>query len=120
MVYISTWPEFQKAVEDLYLNAPGQTRYVVDYSHKTGFLVLKVTDDRTCLKYKTESAPDMKKFERLNSILMTKMQNRKESVGSEEGNPTSSETPTAPPVHQPKPSTKSGSSSKKKKGKKNR
>ncbi|CAG8621151.1 6917_t:CDS:2, partial [Paraglomus occultum] len=54
MVYISTWPEFQKAVEDLYLNAPGQTRYVVDYSHKTGFLVLKVTDDRTCLKYKTE------------------------------------------------------------------
>ena len=47
--------------------------------------MLKVTDDRTCLKYKTESAPDMKKFERLNSVLMTKMQNRKESVGSEEG-----------------------------------
>jgi signal recognition particle subunit SRP9 len=43
-------------------------------------LVLKVTDNFTALKYKTDQASDLKKFERLNRSMMLKMQNRKEQT----------------------------------------
>jgi len=56
-----------------------KTRYVTSWRHSEGKLILKVTDDFTVLKYKTDQASDLKKFERLNRSLMLKMQNRKAS-----------------------------------------
>ncbi|KAF9356824.1 hypothetical protein BGX26_004683 [Mortierella sp. AD094] len=76
MVNIQQWDEFQKAAEELYMLAPNSTRYVAKYRHIEGKLVLKVTDDRTVLKYKTDQMQDLNKFERLNRSLMAKMHNR--------------------------------------------
>ncbi|KAF9130858.1 hypothetical protein BGW39_002552 [Mortierella sp. 14UC] len=76
MVNIHQWDEFQKAAEELYLLSPTTTRYVAKYRHVEGKLVLKVTDDRTCLKYKTDQMQDLNKFERLNRSLMAKMHNK--------------------------------------------
>ncbi|KAG0285491.1 hypothetical protein BGZ96_010260 [Linnemannia gamsii] len=86
MVNIHQWDEFQKAAEELYLLSPKTTRYVAKYRHVEGKLVLKVTDDRTCFKYKTDQMQDLNKFERLNRSLMAKMHNRA---------PTESSTPAA-------------------------
>ncbi|CAG8493616.1 1811_t:CDS:2 [Acaulospora colombiana] len=44
---------------------------------------MKVTDDSLVLKYRTDQATDLKKFERLNRSMMLKMQNRKEPNESE-------------------------------------
>ncbi|KAG0255663.1 hypothetical protein BG011_004994 [Mortierella polycephala] len=76
MVNILQWDEFQKAAEELYMMSPKRTRYVAKYRHVEGKLVLKVTDDLTVLKYKTDQMQDLNKFERLNRSLMAKMHNR--------------------------------------------
>ncbi|CAG8589478.1 8351_t:CDS:2, partial [Scutellospora calospora] len=83
MVYINDWNEYQQAVEQLYLDSPKETRYVTTWKHSQGKLVLKVTDDFKALKYKTDQAADLKKFERLNRSMMLKMQNRSEPSESE-------------------------------------
>ncbi|KAF9924220.1 hypothetical protein FBU30_005782 [Linnemannia zychae] len=100
MVNIHQWDEFQKAAEELYLLSPKTTRYVAKYRHVEGKLVLKVTDDRTCLKYKTDQMQDLNKFERLNRSLMAKMHNRvpaQESSTTAAGAPAS--TGSATPAH---------------------
>ncbi|PHU01689.1 Signal recognition particle 9 kDa protein [Capsicum chinense] len=43
------------------------------YRHSDGKLVLKVTDDKECLKFKTDQAQDAKKMEKLNNIFFTLM-----------------------------------------------
>ncbi|KAF9145287.1 hypothetical protein BGX30_009715 [Mortierella sp. GBA39] len=85
MVNIHQWDEFQKAAEELYLLSPKTTRYVAKYRHVEGKLVLKVTDDRTCFKYKTDQMQDLNKFERLNRSLMAKMHNRAPTQESSAG-----------------------------------
>ncbi|KAF7818394.1 signal recognition particle 9 kDa protein [Senna tora] len=49
------------------------TRYVMKYRHCDGKLVLKVSDNRECLKYKTDQAQEAKKMEKLNNIFFTLM-----------------------------------------------
>ncbi|CAO0803015.1 unnamed protein product [Mucor circinelloides] len=78
-MYITNWDEFQKAAEDLYIASPEQTRYVHTFDRSDGDLVLKVTDDRTNIKYKTNQMTDLKKFINLNSVLMLKMMNKEKS-----------------------------------------
>ncbi|KAF9939060.1 hypothetical protein BGZ75_002561 [Mortierella antarctica] len=99
MVNILQWDEFQKAAEELYSLSPSRTRYVAKYRHVEGKLVLKVTDDRTCLKYKTDQMQDLNKFERLNRSLMAKMHNRIPSATSAEA--AASGAPSAPSPSQP-------------------
>ncbi|CAK9173795.1 unnamed protein product [Ilex paraguariensis] len=50
-----------------------QTRYAMKYRHCDGKLVLKVTDDKECIKFKTDQAQDAKKMEKLNNIFFTLM-----------------------------------------------
>eukprot|EP00894_Picocystis_sp_ML_P002628 jgi/Pico_ML_1/53145/g3748.t1 len=47
-----------------------ETRYVSKYRHCDAKLVLKVTDNVECLQYKTESAADLKKIDKLNSLFL--------------------------------------------------
>jgi len=47
-----------------------QTRFVVKYRHCDSSLVLKVTDDFQCIKYRTDQLQDVKKLEKLNGVLM--------------------------------------------------
>ncbi|WOO81458.1 Signal recognition particle protein [Vanrija pseudolonga] len=75
MVYIKTWTDFESAVIELYNRAPRQTRYVVKFIPKTGHLVLKVTDDIKCIKYKTFSAIILNRFESLNLRLLSSITN---------------------------------------------
>ncbi|RKP07828.1 signal recognition particle 9 kDa protein-like protein [Thamnocephalis sphaerospora] len=84
MVYITDWNDYQRAVLDLYSGAPQQTRFVTKYRHCDGALVLKVTDDRTCLKYRTDQAQDLKRWERLTRALARVMANRPEEEEQEE------------------------------------
>ncbi|KAJ6600438.1 signal recognition particle, SRP9/SRP14 subunit [Mycena vulgaris] len=77
MVYIHTWQEYQDAAEALYAKSPTTTRYCVKWKSSEGKLVLKITDNTTCIKFKTYSSIFLNRFEALNLSLMEKMQNRR-------------------------------------------
>ncbi|TVU11797.1 hypothetical protein EJB05_45401, partial [Eragrostis curvula] len=73
MVYVDSWDEFVERSVQLFRVDPIATRYVMKYRHCEGKLVLKVTDDKECLKFKTDQAQDAKKMEKLNNIFFTLM-----------------------------------------------
>ncbi|KAM6493064.1 Signal recognition particle, SRP9/SRP14 subunit [Amanita muscaria] len=77
MVYIHSWQEFQEAAEALYEKSPNQARYCVKWKSLEGKLVLKITDNTTCIKFKTYSSIFLNRFEALNLSLMQKIQNRR-------------------------------------------
>jgi len=55
---------------------PNRVRYVTKYkTNKDGIsnLILKVTDDNTCLIFQTNSAEDVEKVERLNKAFLQLM-----------------------------------------------
>ncbi|KAL1917792.1 uncharacterized protein VTP21DRAFT_3626 [Calcarisporiella thermophila] len=76
MVYLKDWNEFQRLSEELYQKSPEHTRFLTSYRHCDGILILKVTDDRTCLKLKTDQMADLNKLDRLSRSLLEKFQNR--------------------------------------------
>ncbi|KAI0668976.1 signal recognition particle, SRP9/SRP14 subunit, partial [Trametes maxima] len=85
MVYIASWQEYQEAAEALYEKSPNKTRYCVKWRQSAdgaGKLVLKITDDTTCLKFKTHSSVFLNRFDALNLTLMQKMQNRRPTQAS--------------------------------------
>jgi len=73
MVYITNFEEFQEACEKLYLQNPKKVRYVVKYRNKDSKIVLKVTNDQVCIKYKTDQSGDIKKVEKFNNLLFRLM-----------------------------------------------
>uniref|UniRef100_A0A2P2QP78 Signal recognition particle 9 kDa protein n=1 Tax=Rhizophora mucronata TaxID=61149 RepID=A0A2P2QP78_RHIMU len=73
MVYITSWDEFVERSVQLFRADPDSARYVMKYRHCDGKLVLKVTDNKECLKFKTDLAQDAKKMEKLNNIFFTLM-----------------------------------------------
>ncbi|KAG2744132.1 signal recognition particle, SRP9/SRP14 subunit [Suillus brevipes Sb2] len=77
MVYIVSWQEYQEAAEKLYAKSPNKARYCVKWRSSEGKLVLKITDDTTCIKFKTYSSIFLNRFEALNLSLMQKMQNKR-------------------------------------------
>ncbi|KAK0445014.1 signal recognition particle, SRP9/SRP14 subunit [Desarmillaria tabescens] len=77
MVYIQSWQEYQDAAEALYAKSPVTTRYCVKWKASEGKLVLKITDNTSCIKFKTYSSIFLNRFEALNLSLMEKMQNRR-------------------------------------------
>lgn len=76
MPYFNSWDEFAKAVEQLYLASPNTSRFVIKYVHSKGSMVLKMTDDVTCLMYRTDQLQDLKKLEKLDNTLMQLMINK--------------------------------------------
>ncbi|XP_035215269.1 signal recognition particle 9 kDa protein-like isoform X1 [Stegodyphus dumicola] len=73
MPYCSTWEEFAKAAERLYITDPMKVRFTMKYRHCDGKLIIKITDNHTCLMYLTEHTQDVKKIEKLTSQLMRHM-----------------------------------------------
>ncbi|XP_057827642.2 signal recognition particle 9 kDa protein isoform X2 [Cryptomeria japonica] len=71
MAYVDSWDEFAERAVLLFRSDP--TRYVMKYRHCDGKLVLKVTDNKVCLKFKTDQAQDAKKMEKLNNVFFTLM-----------------------------------------------
>jgi signal recognition particle subunit SRP9 len=45
-MFIEDWDSFFEQAQQLYRTDPLRTRYVFKYSHSSGKLILKVTDDR--------------------------------------------------------------------------
>eukprot|EP00919_Chromeraceae_sp_WS-2016_P058802 GHVR01139757.1.p1 GENE.GHVR01139757.1~~GHVR01139757.1.p1 ORF type:complete len:109 (+),score=22.20 GHVR01139757.1:130-456(+) len=64
MVYLDNFDEFQLASWVVYCNRPTQTRCQVKYRHSDQKLVVKVTDDRSCVKFKTDQQCEMRQVER--------------------------------------------------------
>ncbi|PIN15914.1 Signal recognition particle, subunit Srp9 [Handroanthus impetiginosus] len=85
MVYIASWDDFLEKSVQLFRSDPEKTRYVMKYRHSDGKLVLKVTDDKECIKFKTDQAQDAKKMEKLNNIFFTLMARGPEADISEVG-----------------------------------
>ncbi|KAF5367344.1 hypothetical protein D9615_010267 [Tricholomella constricta] len=77
MVYIHSWQDYQDAAEALYAKSPTTARYCVKWKSSEGKLVLKITDNTTCIKFKTYSSIFLNRFEALNLSLMQKMQNKR-------------------------------------------
>ncbi|WVQ81277.1 hypothetical protein IAT38_003400 [Cryptococcus sp. DSM 104549] len=75
MTYIKNWTDFETAATDLYARSPSKVRYCVKFQPKTGHLVLKITDDVKCLKYKTFSSIILNRFDSLNLRLLSAMTN---------------------------------------------
>ncbi|KAK3585217.1 hypothetical protein CHS0354_027513 [Potamilus streckersoni] len=73
MTYLTSWEEFAKAAERLYLNDPMKCRFVIKYRQCEGKLSIKITDDSVCLQYRSEHAQDVRKLEKLTSQLMRHM-----------------------------------------------
>ncbi|WIA13349.1 hypothetical protein OEZ86_006616 [Tetradesmus obliquus] len=72
-MYVEDFNTFYQQAQELVAQQPLRTRYVIKYKHKEGKLVLKVTDDVVCLKYKTDQQIDVKKMEKLNSLFFVLM-----------------------------------------------
>lgn len=70
MPYLKSWEEFAKKAERLYISNPIKCRLVMKYRHNDGKLVVKITDNDTCLMYLAEYSQEVKKVEKLNSHLM--------------------------------------------------
>jgi len=120
MVYIASWQEFQEAAENLYEKSPNSTRYCVKWKSSEAKLVLKITDNTTCLKFKTYSSVYLNRFEALNLTLMRKMQNRKRPDPSTPSIPVTGDTTASAKVEGEALPTQpaQGGGVKKKKGKK--
>ncbi|CAH0669104.1 unnamed protein product [Spodoptera exigua] len=73
MTFIPNWEEFEKSAEMLYLRDPLNTRYTIKYSHTKGVFVVKITDNKKCLQYKTEVQQDVRKIDKFISNLIRHM-----------------------------------------------
>eukprot|EP00179_Madagascaria_erythrocladioides_P017908 CAMPEP_0198346142 /NCGR_PEP_ID=MMETSP1450-20131203/77917_1 /TAXON_ID=753684 ORGANISM="Madagascaria erythrocladiodes, Strain CCMP3234" /NCGR_SAMPLE_ID=MMETSP1450 /ASSEMBLY_ACC=CAM_ASM_001115 /LENGTH=87 /DNA_ID=CAMNT_0044051549 /DNA_START=88 /DNA_END=351 /DNA_ORIENTATION=+ len=73
MVNIANWDEFQALAQDLFLSDVSNTRYSFKYRDREGTLVLKVTNDRKCLKFSTVQRADVAKMERFTDWMLKAM-----------------------------------------------
>mmetsp|Transcript_101588 Transcript_101588/g.326500 ORF Transcript_101588/g.326500 Transcript_101588/m.326500 type:complete len:107 (+) Transcript_101588:83-403(+) len=64
MVYLNDFEEFMAASQEMFATKPLRTRYLVTYRHCDAKVILKVTDDKAVLKFKTDQLADNKKVER--------------------------------------------------------
>mmetsp|Transcript_99112 Transcript_99112/g.196445 ORF Transcript_99112/g.196445 Transcript_99112/m.196445 type:complete len:107 (-) Transcript_99112:84-404(-) len=64
MVYLEDFEEFEAAARSLFAQKPLRTRYLAKYRHTNSKVILKVTDDKVCLKFRTDQIADLKKVER--------------------------------------------------------
>ena len=73
MVYLTNIDEFISQAEKLYAAEPLKSRFVLKVRRATAEVVAKVTDDKTCLKYRTQQQSDLKKLDQLQATLLASM-----------------------------------------------
>ncbi|CAE8585480.1 unnamed protein product [Polarella glacialis] len=64
MVYLQDFEEFEAAAQSLFQQAPLRTRFLLKYRHTDGKAIVKVTNDRVCLKFRTDQIANLKHLER--------------------------------------------------------
>ena len=113
MVYLNTWDEFQTVALQLYANDPLRARFHMKYKPVEGVIVVRITDNRVCLKYRTDQLADVKRVEQLTTKFLTDMTNKHVSDGGDVSMiPVSGTEPSGVPASAPL----TGSPKKKKKG----
>ncbi|PWN23015.1 signal recognition particle, SRP9/SRP14 subunit [Microstroma glucosiphilum] len=73
MVYLKHWSEFHTQALELYSKNPNRTRYLVKTHPSRQWLVLKVTDDYTTLKYRSRSTVILNRFDSFSREIQTLM-----------------------------------------------
>lgn len=79
-MYLETVESFIAQAEDLYRANPAQCRYALKYRDSDGKLVVKMTDNATCLKFKTDKQTDAKKLEQFLGRLFNLMSGQEVDV----------------------------------------
>ncbi len=69
MVYLD-WDDFIDQATKMYTASPNTTRYTQKFRGENKVVVLKVTDNRVCIKHKVKVARDVKKIDAFNAIYM--------------------------------------------------
>ncbi|VVC41053.1 Signal recognition particle, SRP9 subunit,Signal recognition particle, SRP9/SRP14 subunit [Cinara cedri] len=69
-MYLKTWKEFETASFNLLLRDPTRVRCTMKYCHSQGTVVLKVTDNISCLQFKTSDIQSVKKIEAFYATIM--------------------------------------------------
>ncbi|KAJ1964652.1 hypothetical protein GGI12_001286 [Dipsacomyces acuminosporus] len=80
MVFYESWDSFEKAAADLYASAADRARYTVKYRNCDAELVLKVTDDATCVQLRTEKLEDIRRMARLHRKLAQASSHRANAI----------------------------------------
>ncbi|GAA5889425.1 hypothetical protein JCM16303_005559 [Sporobolomyces ruberrimus] len=75
-MYFTNWDRFVQACSKLCDTATTQPRYCLRWRSSQSLLVIKVTDDITCIKFKTRSTVFLNRFDAFNRALMARFQNR--------------------------------------------
>eukprot|EP01064_Diplonema_japonicum_P029498 TRINITY_DN4796_c0_g1_i1.p1 TRINITY_DN4796_c0_g1~~TRINITY_DN4796_c0_g1_i1.p1 ORF type:complete len:117 (+),score=19.03 TRINITY_DN4796_c0_g1_i1:99-449(+) len=70
MVYLNSIDSFTEAAQKLYKDDPVNTRYSMKFDRSGCNVVLRVTDDKTCVSYRTTEASDMRRVEKLNTLFL--------------------------------------------------
>ena len=65
MVFLENYHDFADQAEAIFIANPQKTRYVINYHHSKGQLVLKVTDDVRTVQFKTDQQSDLRKVKSL-------------------------------------------------------
>lgn len=73
MTFLTNWEDFIRAAERLYTEDSMQCRYVIKYNHAKGNVVIKLTNDKVCIQYRSEHAQDVKKIEKFTGQMMRLM-----------------------------------------------
>ncbi|KAF4649998.1 hypothetical protein FOZ61_000762 [Perkinsus olseni] len=71
MVYFEDWDDFQSAARQVFIQQPNKTRYQLKRKRENDTLVIKVTDDVVCVKYrgpKASSAAANRFIERVDQL----------------------------------------------------
>jgi len=69
-MYITSWAEFTDKAKELWCNAPEKSRYVLKYRPTDSEIVLKVTDDRKCLQYRTHMQNELRLINDWNYVML--------------------------------------------------
>ncbi|XP_025410215.1 signal recognition particle 9 kDa protein [Sipha flava] len=69
-MYLKTWKEFETASYNLLLKDPTRVRCTMKYCHSESTVQLKVTDNITCLQFKTTDIQYVKKIEVFYATIM--------------------------------------------------
>lgn len=69
--------------KELFVADPGNVRYTIKYRACDAKLELKVTDDKTCLKFKTDQQSDVKKMENFNTWFFEQTTNKRPRIADD-------------------------------------
>ncbi|KAJ2618010.1 Signal recognition particle protein [Coemansia sp. RSA 1365] len=80
MVYYDSWDAFETAAVELFSSAANKARYTIKYRNSDAALILKVTDDATCVQIRTEKLDDIRRIANLHRQLAQSTSHRAQEV----------------------------------------